>query len=146
MESDYIQGIAAYWPGHLAQARGHFEAAMQRFQPTRRRAHVLRYGQDPELLVRLPAVERCGVDDDPRRAHAAASRDERRRSGRALARRRRRPPPQAPGRLQLLSEAFDQDLIGAFIRSREETTNPQRACGPRARRSRFITRTQNGVA
>jgi len=53
VESDYIRGIAAYWPGHLAQARGHFEAAMQRFQPARRRAHVLRYGQDPELLVRL---------------------------------------------------------------------------------------------
>jgi len=53
VESGYIQGIAAYWPGHLAAARGHFEAAMRRFQPARRRAHVLRYGQDPELLVRL---------------------------------------------------------------------------------------------
>jgi DNA-binding SARP family transcriptional activator len=53
VESDYIRGIAAYWPGHLARARGHFEAAIQRFQPARRRAHVLRYGQDPELLVRL---------------------------------------------------------------------------------------------
>jgi DNA-binding SARP family transcriptional activator len=53
VESDYIQGIAAYWPGHLVRARGHFEQAMSRFQPARRRAHVLRYGQDPELLVRL---------------------------------------------------------------------------------------------
>jgi DNA-binding SARP family transcriptional activator len=53
VESEYIQGIAAYWPGNLEQARGHFEAAMQRFRPARRRAHVLRYGQDPELLVRL---------------------------------------------------------------------------------------------
>jgi DNA-binding SARP family transcriptional activator len=53
VESDYIRGIAAYWPGHLTQARGHFEAAMRRFQPAHRRAHVLRYGQDPELLVRL---------------------------------------------------------------------------------------------
>jgi len=53
VESDYIQGIAAYWPGRLAEARGHFEAAMARFQPARRRAHVLRYGQDPELVVRL---------------------------------------------------------------------------------------------
>jgi tetratricopeptide (TPR) repeat protein len=53
VESDYILGIAAYWPGRLAEARGHFEAAMQRFRPARRRAHVLRYGQDPELLVRL---------------------------------------------------------------------------------------------
>ena len=53
VESDYIRGIAAYWPGRLAEARGHFEAAMARFQPARRRAHVLRYGQDPELIVRL---------------------------------------------------------------------------------------------
>jgi len=53
VESDYIRGIAAYWPGHLTEARRHFEAAIQRFQPSRRRAHVLRYGQDPELIVRL---------------------------------------------------------------------------------------------
>ncbi len=53
VESDYLAGIAAYWPGRLAEARGHFEAAMARFQPARRQARVLRYGQDPELLVRL---------------------------------------------------------------------------------------------
>ena len=51
VESDYLQGIAAYWPGRLTAARGHFEAAMARFRPERRRAHVLRYGQDPELLA-----------------------------------------------------------------------------------------------
>jgi hypothetical protein len=53
VEIDYLRGIAAYWPGRLTGARGHFEAAMARFRPERRRAHVLRYGQDPELLVRL---------------------------------------------------------------------------------------------
>jgi hypothetical protein len=53
VESEYLQGVAAYWPGRLTEARGHFEAAMERFRPERRRAHVLRYGQDPELLVRL---------------------------------------------------------------------------------------------
>jgi hypothetical protein len=53
VESGYLQGIAAYWPGRLTEARGHFEAAMERFRPEHRRAHVLRYGQDPELLVRL---------------------------------------------------------------------------------------------
>jgi DNA-binding SARP family transcriptional activator len=53
VESGYILGIAAYWPGRLAEARAHFEAAMARFRPARRRAHVLRYGQDPELIVRL---------------------------------------------------------------------------------------------
>jgi hypothetical protein len=53
VESDYLRGIAAYWPGRLTQARSCFEAGMERFRPERRRAHVLRYGQDPELLVRL---------------------------------------------------------------------------------------------
>jgi hypothetical protein len=53
VESDYILGIAAYWPGHLTTARTHFEAAMRHFRPALRHAHVLRYGQDPELLVRL---------------------------------------------------------------------------------------------
>ncbi|MFE0802711.1 hypothetical protein [Streptomyces sp. NPDC058812] len=54
VESDYILGIAAYWPGHLTTARAHFgAAAMRHFRPALRHAHVLRYGQDPELLVRL---------------------------------------------------------------------------------------------
>ncbi|HET6868313.1 MAG TPA: AAA family ATPase [Solirubrobacteraceae bacterium] len=53
VESAYIRGISAYWPGRLAEARDHFVTAMERFQPRRRRAHVLRYGQDPELIVRL---------------------------------------------------------------------------------------------
>jgi hypothetical protein len=53
VESGYLLGIAAYWPGRLARARGYFEAAMERFRAARRRAHVLRYGQDPELVVRL---------------------------------------------------------------------------------------------
>lgn len=53
VESDYIAGVAAYWPGDLERARRHFQAAMERFDPSRRAAHVLRYGQDPELLVRM---------------------------------------------------------------------------------------------
>jgi hypothetical protein len=53
VESAYIRGISAYWPGRLAQARDNFNTAMERFRPARRRAHVLRYGQDPELVVRL---------------------------------------------------------------------------------------------
>lgn len=53
VEADYVRGIAAYWAGDLEQARRHFTAAMRRFRPARRRAHVLRYGQDTELVVRL---------------------------------------------------------------------------------------------
>jgi hypothetical protein len=67
VESDYIRGIAAYWPGDLAQARDRFEAALQRFRPARRRAHVLRFGQDPELVVRTRLAHTLwllGHDDD----------------------------------------------------------------------------------
>ncbi|MCP9981615.1 hypothetical protein [Actinomadura madurae] len=53
MEADYVDGIAAYWAGDLERARRHFTAAVRRFRPARRRAHVLRYGQDTELIVRL---------------------------------------------------------------------------------------------
>jgi hypothetical protein len=68
VESDYIRGIAAYWPGRLPEARGHFEAAMTRFQPPRRRAHVLRYGQDPELIVRLRLAHTMWLLGDPSEA------------------------------------------------------------------------------
>ncbi|SPT60478.1 ATP-binding protein [Actinomadura madurae] len=53
VEADYVDGIAAYWAGDLERARRHFTAAVRRFRPARRRAHVLRYGQDTELIVRL---------------------------------------------------------------------------------------------
>jgi hypothetical protein len=52
VESGYILGIAAYWAGELQRARDHFESALDRFSAARRRAHVLRYGQDPEFVVR----------------------------------------------------------------------------------------------
>jgi DNA-binding SARP family transcriptional activator len=65
VESDYIRGIAAYWPGDLVRARAHFDAAMHRFRPARRRAHVLRYGQDPELLVRLRLAHTLWLLGDP---------------------------------------------------------------------------------
>jgi DNA-binding SARP family transcriptional activator len=68
VESDYIRGIAAYWPGRLTQARGHFEAAMQRFRPARRLAHVLRFGQDPELAVRLRLAHTLWLLGHPREA------------------------------------------------------------------------------
>jgi hypothetical protein len=68
VESNYIRGIASYWPGRLVQARDYFEAAMRRFEPARRRAHVLRYGQDPELLVRLRLAHTLWLLGDPDQA------------------------------------------------------------------------------
>ncbi len=38
---------------------------MLRFQPARRHAHVLRYGQDPELLVRLRLAHTLWLLGDP---------------------------------------------------------------------------------
>jgi DNA-binding SARP family transcriptional activator len=67
VQSDYIRGIAAYWPGRLEEARNRFETAMRRFEPARRRAHVLRYGQDPELIVRSRLAHTLwllGLSDD----------------------------------------------------------------------------------
>jgi DNA-binding SARP family transcriptional activator len=52
VESGYILGIGAYWAGRLQLARERFEGALERFRAARRRAHVLRYGQDPEFVVR----------------------------------------------------------------------------------------------
>jgi hypothetical protein len=68
VESDYLRGIAAYWPGRLTEARGHFEAAMERFRPERRRAHVLRYGQGPGAPGPAGAWRtRCGCWATPSR-------------------------------------------------------------------------------
>ena len=53
VESGYLQGIAAYWPGRLTAGPRPFRGGHGALPPERRRAHVLRYGQDPELLVRL---------------------------------------------------------------------------------------------
>jgi hypothetical protein len=68
VESNYALGIAAYWSGRLGPARRHFEAAMERFQPSRRRAHVLRYGQDPELIVRTRLAHTLWLLGHPREA------------------------------------------------------------------------------
>jgi len=50
VESDYVLGIAAFWQGAFAVARSHFEAAVDRYRPEHRRAHLLQYGQDPKVL------------------------------------------------------------------------------------------------
>ncbi len=55
IESAWVLGVAAFWQGRLEPARAHFEAALARWRPEHRAVHLLRYGQDPELvcLIRL---------------------------------------------------------------------------------------------
>jgi tetratricopeptide (TPR) repeat protein len=50
VESEYVLGIAAFWKGELVPARRHFEAAVAGYRPDRRRAHLLRYWLDPQVV------------------------------------------------------------------------------------------------
>ena len=50
VESEYVLGIAAFWSGSLEDARRHFEAAVATYRPDRRRAHLLRYWLDPQVV------------------------------------------------------------------------------------------------
>jgi DNA-binding SARP family transcriptional activator len=50
VEGEYVLGIAAFWRGEFEPARRHFEASIQHYRPEQRRAHLLRYGQDPKVI------------------------------------------------------------------------------------------------
>jgi hypothetical protein len=50
VEADYVLGIAAFWQGEFDAARRRFEAAVDRYRPEHRRAHLLRYGLDPKVV------------------------------------------------------------------------------------------------
>jgi DNA-binding SARP family transcriptional activator len=50
VESDYVLGISAFWAGELEAARLHFEAAVERYRPEHRAAHLVRYGMDPRVV------------------------------------------------------------------------------------------------
>jgi tetratricopeptide (TPR) repeat protein len=50
VEAEYLLGVAAFWIGQFADARAHLEAAIGHFHPEHRRAHLLTYAQDPEVI------------------------------------------------------------------------------------------------
>jgi DNA-binding SARP family transcriptional activator len=50
VEGGYVLGIAAYWQGRLTAARAHFEDTIERCRPEHRIAHLVSYGQDPEII------------------------------------------------------------------------------------------------
>jgi DNA-binding SARP family transcriptional activator len=61
VEGDFVRGVAAAWRNETAAARAHLRAAVDRYRPENRSAHLLAYGQDPLVLclVRLAHVHFC---------------------------------------------------------------------------------------
>ncbi|HEX9696999.1 MAG TPA: hypothetical protein VGB64_11900, partial [Actinomycetota bacterium] len=53
VESAYVLGIASYWQGRLADALSHLQGAVAAYRPARRSEHLLRYGQDPDVVCRM---------------------------------------------------------------------------------------------
>ena len=75
IESAWVLAVAAFWQGRLEPARAHFEAALARWRPEHRAVHLLRYGQDPELvcLIRLAhTLWLLGHGDEAAQARDAA--------------------------------------------------------------------------
>ena len=50
IESDYLLGIGAFWSGAFEAARGHFENAVDSFDPRQRVEHLVRFGHDPSIV------------------------------------------------------------------------------------------------
>jgi DNA-binding SARP family transcriptional activator len=55
VEGDFVRGVAASWRGEPVLARTYLEAAVSRYRPENRTAHLLSFAQDPLVLclVRL---------------------------------------------------------------------------------------------
>lgn len=64
VEGEFVQGVTAYWRGDLDGARGHLEAAVARYRPENRAAHLSFFAQDPYVLslARLANVHFFGGD------------------------------------------------------------------------------------
>ncbi|MBL7260046.1 ATP-binding protein [Paractinoplanes lichenicola] len=70
VEGDFVQGVAAAWRADTVRASEHLSAALARYRPGNRTAHLLAYGQDPQVLclVRLAHVRvRLGEVEEARR-------------------------------------------------------------------------------
>jgi hypothetical protein len=50
VESEYLLGIGAFWAGDFEMAQSHFETVDRRFEPALRAEHLLRFGQDPQVV------------------------------------------------------------------------------------------------
>ena len=75
VESAWVLAVAAYWHGELGRARKELEAALARWRPEHRAAHLLRYGQDPQLTCTIRLAHTLwllGDEDEAERTRAAA--------------------------------------------------------------------------
>jgi DNA-binding SARP family transcriptional activator len=52
VQGEYVLGIAAFWAGEFEAARGHFEAAVDRYRLGRRSDRLVNYGTTTEVLCR----------------------------------------------------------------------------------------------
>ncbi len=69
VEGHFVQGVAAAWRNDTAAAGAHLWAAVDRYRPENRAAHLLVYSQDPQVLclARLAHVAFCRGDPDEAR-------------------------------------------------------------------------------
>lgn len=74
VEGSYLLGIVAFWQGSFPAARGHFEEAIRRFRPEQRTTHMLRYGQDTEVVCQSRLANTLWFLGDPAAATAARDR------------------------------------------------------------------------
>jgi tetratricopeptide (TPR) repeat protein len=75
VEAGYVLGVASFWQADFGTARRYLELAVERYRPEDRRAHLIRYGQDPKVvcLSRLGNVLWfLGQPDEARNARSAA--------------------------------------------------------------------------
>ena len=75
VESAWVLAVAAYWHGELGAAREQLEAALARRRPEHRAAHLLRYGQDPQLTCTIRLAHTLwllGHEDEAERTRAVA--------------------------------------------------------------------------
>jgi DNA-binding SARP family transcriptional activator len=61
VEGDFVRGVAAAWRNDAPAARTHLADAVARYRAENRTAHLLAYGQDPQVLclARLAHVHFC---------------------------------------------------------------------------------------
>jgi DNA-binding SARP family transcriptional activator len=75
VESEYLLGVGAFWGVRLEAARDHFREVVERFRVDQRPEHLVRFGQDPQLvcLSRLANVLRfLGDTEQARRTRGEA--------------------------------------------------------------------------